>query len=131
MRGQLLPPYDTRATLERLEAEVLAVEPSVLVFLGDSFHDARAEARLDLHDAARLAALAVGRTLLWVVGNHDADGPRRLPGEVGQDVVLAADAGPRPQGPRGSGSAATAPLRPLRGRFSRGAPRCFSPTASG
>ena len=45
-RGQMLPPYDTRATLERLEREVEALAPATLVFLGDSFHDGRAEARL-------------------------------------------------------------------------------------
>lgn len=81
-RGQLLPPFDTRATLDRLEAELQAVQPRVLVFLGDSFHDGDGEARLHPADAARLAELAAGRTLVWIVGNHDRDGPRRLPGEV-------------------------------------------------
>ena len=38
-RGQLIPPYDTAATLERLEAEVAAFAPEQLIFLGDSFHD--------------------------------------------------------------------------------------------
>ena len=37
-RGQLLPPYDTAATLSRLEAEVAALKPRVLALLGDSFH---------------------------------------------------------------------------------------------
>lgn len=88
MRGQLLPPYDTRETLTRLEREVAAVKPDLLVFLGDSFHDGRAEDRLDGEDAARLAALAGGRTLVWVVGNHDADGPRALPGEIADEMTL-------------------------------------------
>ena len=43
-----------------------------------------AEDRLAADDAERLRALARGRTLVWVVGNHDADGPRALPGEVGR-----------------------------------------------
>ena len=81
-RGQMLPPYDTRETLSRLEAEVAATQPAVLIFLGDSFHDGKAETRLDVDDARRIAALAAGRTLLWVVGNHDADGPKSLPGEI-------------------------------------------------
>jgi metallophosphoesterase superfamily enzyme len=38
-KGQLLPPYDTRETLARLEAEVEALDPQVVVLLGDSFHD--------------------------------------------------------------------------------------------
>ncbi len=82
VRGQMLPPYDTRDTLNRLEAEVAATEPEVLIFLGDSFHDGGGEGRLDAEDARRIGALAVGRRLIWVVGNHDADGPRHLPGET-------------------------------------------------
>ncbi|MBV8681504.1 MAG: ligase-associated DNA damage response endonuclease PdeM [Caulobacteraceae bacterium] len=80
-RGQMLPPYDTRETLARLEAETRATEPSLVVFLGDSFHDASAEGRLPPDEAQRIGALAVGRRLVWIVGNHDIDGPRRLPGE--------------------------------------------------
>ena len=87
-RGQLLPPYDTRETLDRLEREVTATVPDLLIFLGDSFHDGAAEARLDRADALRLAALAGGRRLVWVVGNHDADGPRALPGEIVDEMTL-------------------------------------------
>jgi len=87
-RGQLLPPYDTGETLRRLEAEVEALSPTTLVFLGDSFHDGRAEGRLAPGDAIRLAELARGRTLIWVVGNHDSDGPRILPGEVIEDLMV-------------------------------------------
>jgi DNA ligase-associated metallophosphoesterase len=87
-RGQMLPPYDTRETLGRLEAEVARLSPRVLVFLGDTFHDGAAEARLDGGDAARIAALARGRRLIWVVGNHDADGPQALPGEPAAELAL-------------------------------------------
>ena len=87
-RGQLLPPYDTRETLNRLDAEIAALTPRVLVFLGDSFHDGDGEARLAPDDHARVSGLAVGRDLVWVVGNHDADGPRALPGEVVADLAL-------------------------------------------
>lgn len=88
-RGQLLPPYDTRATLDRLEAEIEALDPAVVVLLGDSFHDARATARLAAEDALRIAGLARGRTLVWVAGNHDEDGPGALPGEVVDEVDIA------------------------------------------
>jgi len=89
LRGQLLPPYDTGETLRRLEAEVAALAPRTVVFLGDSFHDGGGEARLAASDVARLQAIAAGRSLVWVVGNHDADGPRVLPGEVVDDLGLA------------------------------------------
>ncbi|CAN7423044.1 ligase-associated DNA damage response endonuclease PdeM [Phenylobacterium sp. LjRoot225] len=88
-RGQMLPPYDTRETLGRLEAEVAALAPRILVFLGDTFHDRTSEERLDAADAARIAALAGGRRLIWVVGNHDADGPRALPGERAAELTMS------------------------------------------
>jgi DNA ligase-associated metallophosphoesterase len=90
--GQLLPPYDTLATLDRLEADIDTLQPRLLVLLGDSFHDPQALARLHPEDSRRLAGLAAGRTLLWVEGNHDT---RRggsalgaLPGEVVDEVLL-------------------------------------------
>lgn len=87
-RGQMLPPYDTHETLGRLESEVEALKPDAIVLLGDSFHDAGGEARMDPAAAGRIAALARGRTLIWIVGNHDEEGPRRLPGEVMENVAV-------------------------------------------
>jgi DNA ligase-associated metallophosphoesterase len=87
-RGQLLPPYDTRETLRRLEAEVRALTPAAVVLLGDTFHDRKSEDRLAPDDGARIADLADGRRLIWVVGNHDADGPRRLPGETVDEIMI-------------------------------------------
>lgn len=88
-RGQMLPPYDTRETLGRLEAEVAVLSPMAVILLGDTFHDRRSEDRLAADDADRLRALAVGRRLIWVIGNHDADGPRALPGDTANELVLA------------------------------------------
>jgi len=85
-RGQLLPPYDTRETLDRLEAETRAMAPRAVILLGDSFHDAGAESRLHSDDRARIGALAGGRALVWVIGNHDRAGPRMLPGEVAATI---------------------------------------------
>lgn len=81
-RGQMLPPFDTHETLSRLEAEALALDPARIVLLGDSFHDGKAEGRMDPDAAARIARLAYGRDFVWIVGNHDEEGPRGLPGEV-------------------------------------------------
>jgi DNA ligase-associated metallophosphoesterase len=85
-RGQLLPPYDTPATLSRLEAEVRALSPRRIVLLGDSFHDARGTERMPARDHARIAALAAVSELVWIVGNHDAEGLNDLPGHRA-DVV--------------------------------------------
>ena len=92
-RGQLLPPYDTAETLAKLEGEIGALDPRVVVLLGDSFHDAHALSRLAPQHALRLAALALGRTLVWVEGNHDiallAERGPALPGEVADEVRIA------------------------------------------
>ena len=88
-RGQMLPPYDTRDTLNRLANEVTKLVPQTLVLLGDTFHDGASEDRLAADDVERLQTLATGRTLIWVVGNHDTDGPRDLPGEVADELTLA------------------------------------------
>jgi DNA ligase-associated metallophosphoesterase len=87
-RGQMLPPYDTRETLRRLATEVAALTPSIVVLLGDTFHDRKSEGRLAADDAEALRELARGRTLIWVVGNHDADGPKALPGETTDELSI-------------------------------------------
>ncbi len=89
MRGQMLPPYDTRETLRRLQAEVMATLPDAVVLLGDTFHDRRSEDRLARDDAQTLRALAGATRLIWVIGNHDADGPRALPGDVEDEIAVA------------------------------------------
>lgn len=102
-RGQMLPPYDTRETLGRLEAEVTALAPRILVFLGDTFHDRGGEARLARDDRERIGALARGRALVWVAGNHDAEGPSDLAGDIaaalsigGLNLAHAPSEGPAP-----------------------------------
>lgn len=89
MRGQMLPPYDTRETLRRLQAEVMATLPDALVLLGDTFHDRRSEDRLARDDAETLRSLAGATRLIWVIGNHDAGGPRALPGDVEDEISVA------------------------------------------
>ena len=89
-RGQMLPPYDTAETLRRLAGEVAALAPDLLVFLGDSFHDRDGEDRLAAADVGSLCAIARGRALVWVTGNHDPIGPRHLPGEALGSLALGA-----------------------------------------
>ena len=81
-RGQMLPPYDTRETLARLAAEAALLRPRTILLLGDTLHDGEAEARLSGADVRTLTTIAAVADLVWIVGNHDADGPRALPGEA-------------------------------------------------
>lgn len=78
-RGALLPPYDTRATMERLMRLVRLYRPAKLIALGDSFHDATAAGRLAKDDKARIEAMSREAQIIWVAGNHDAS-PHNLPG---------------------------------------------------
>jgi DNA ligase-associated metallophosphoesterase len=81
-RGQLLPPYDTRETLARLAIEAAQLRPHTILLLGDTLHDGEAETRLAGDDIRTLATIAAVADLVWVIGNHDADGPRALPGQI-------------------------------------------------
>jgi hypothetical protein len=80
--GQMLPPYDTRATLAVVEALVRAWQPQRVISLGDSFHDRDAEWRLVDGDAARIKALTSATDWVWVEGNHDPDPPQALGGRA-------------------------------------------------
>src|ERR1700753_4189579 len=52
MRGQMLPPYDTRASLKRMQAVVARYRPNTIMSLGDAFHDRDAAERLDADERA-------------------------------------------------------------------------------
>ena len=79
-RGQMLPPYDTSATLNCVESLVEAYQPKRVVSLGDSFHDRKAENRMVEQDAERVRELTSKTDWIWVEGNHDPDPPEHLGG---------------------------------------------------
>jgi len=89
-RGHLLPPYDTAATLARLE-EVLERHRAEAVYcLGDSFHDADAGSRLTAADKARLTRLTRRYRWTWICGNHDPAPPVDWGGRVVEETTLGA-----------------------------------------
>lgn len=88
-RGQLLPPYDSHATLDRLLALARRRMPHTIVLLGDSFHDRGGAERLDPGCHAMLGALAARHRLIWISGNHDPALPAALPGERAEAITLA------------------------------------------
>ena len=79
-RGRLLPPYDTRATLDRLEAVLLRCRPRQVICLGDSFHDDGAIGRMAEEDMARLSLLTAAYEWIWICGNHDPSPPYNIGG---------------------------------------------------
>ena len=80
-QGQLLPPWDTHATLDRLSALLRRYKPRFVIALGDSFHDADGWSRLPEGEVARLRAMTEAHRFIWVQGNHDPIPPRGIGGE--------------------------------------------------
>ena len=105
--GQMLPPYDSRETVERL-AQAIAQSGARRVFcLGDSFHDAHGTGRLEAGAGDRLADLTRRTDWVWITGNHD--GAAAQPGgTVLAECLLAGfalrhEAQPGERGPELSG----------------------------
>ncbi len=77
--GELLPPYETADTLDRLDAEIAALAPRHVICLGDSFDDLAAARNMAGEVLTRIARMAAGRRWTWIAGNHDP-GPVEIPG---------------------------------------------------
>ncbi|MEJ0064718.1 MAG: ligase-associated DNA damage response endonuclease PdeM [Caulobacteraceae bacterium] len=127
-RGQMLPPYDTRETLARLTAEVAQLRPHTILLLGDTFHDGGAEARLHDEDVRALTTIAAVADLVWIVGNHDADGPRMLPGRTAvawsvAGLSLVHEPAPMPR--HGEVAGHLHPAARIKGRVGSVRRRCF------
>ena len=79
-RGQLLPPWDTLATLRILETVLARHDSRIVVSLGDNFHDRAGSALMPAEFRRMLDAMARGREWIWINGNHDPDGVTGLAG---------------------------------------------------
>jgi hypothetical protein len=80
-RGSLLPPWDTKVTLDRLALLLRRWKPRIVVALGDSFHDVDGSGRLPREEVARLASITASVQFVWVQGNHDPAPPEGVGGE--------------------------------------------------
>lgn len=88
MRGALLPPWDSRITLENLARAVGRYRPEILVAVGDSVHDRTGIARMASGDRDRLARLAQERRVVWVAGNHDPAWQEGMGGEAAAEFAV-------------------------------------------
>lgn len=86
--GQMLPPYDSMATLTALERDIERSGATRLYCLGDSFHDRFGCDRLP--NAARDLLTAMTNMLdwVWITGNHDAGFIDHCGGSIAEEVVL-------------------------------------------
>jgi len=87
-RRVLLPPYDTAATLAKLQRVLGDYRPDAVISLGDSFHDGRGAGRMPEVFRQQLVTLMAGRDWFWVAGNHDPDAPAGLPGETVRELAV-------------------------------------------
>ena len=103
--GQLLPPYDSLATLQGLAREIDARGVTRLYCLGDSFHDRFGCDRLPDDARQLLTSLTARLDWVWIVGNHDAGFADHCGGRVEEEcevggVILRHEAvasDPRPE----------------------------------
>ena len=84
--GQMLPPYDSRETLERVAEAIRETGARRVFCLGDNFHDDHGLARMEPHAAGMLAALTRATDWVWITGNHDAHGFPAGFGAVAEEV---------------------------------------------
>jgi DNA ligase-associated metallophosphoesterase len=70
--GQMLPPYDSVATLTDLTALVDSTGAGEIWCLGDSFHDRFGCERLPERAREMLTALTAATRWTWITGNHDS-----------------------------------------------------------
>ncbi len=87
-RGQLLPPWDTLATLKILASVIDYFKPSAVVSLGDNFHDREGSRLMPQVFRDTICHLASGRDWIWINGNHDPDGVCDLPGQSADIFAL-------------------------------------------
>jgi len=107
-RGQMLPPYDSLATLSDLTAIVASTKAAEIWCLGDSFHDAEGCDRLPARARATLTALTGAIRWTWIVGNHDPGFADHCGGEIVEEaevdgLVLRHEADPAESRPELSG----------------------------
>lgn len=80
--GQMLPPYDSLATLADLSAIVTASGAEEIWCLGDSFHDSQGCDRLPARGRELLTGLTAKTRWTWIIGNHDPGFADHCGGEI-------------------------------------------------
>ena len=87
--GQMLPPYDSRETLERLALAIRETGARRVYTLGDNFHDSAGPSRLEPHAAGMLAALTRATDWVWITGNHDSAMEATAGGTLAEELEIA------------------------------------------
>lgn len=107
-RGQMLPPYDSIATLGELRVLAEVLEPAEIWCLGDSFHDRDGCNRLPRRARELLQDLTSAARWTWITGNHDPGFADHCGGTIVEEaevdgIVLRHEADPGETRPEISG----------------------------
>ena len=86
--GQMLPPYDSIATLSALQRDIERSGAARLYCLGDSFHDKFGCDRLPADARALLTSLTECVDWVWITGNHDAGFIDHCGGRIAEEVEI-------------------------------------------
>jgi uncharacterized protein len=86
--GQMLPPYDSIATLTALEHDIDRSGAMRLYCLGDSFHDRFGCDRLPAVARALLTSMTERLDWIWITGNHDAGFIDHCGGRIAEEVEI-------------------------------------------
>ena len=87
-RGQMLPPYDSQATLDRMATVIQETGVKEAWCLGDNFHDVDGPNRMSAKASALLANLTQMCDWHWITGNHDEVLPPQIGGSVFEEAEV-------------------------------------------
>ena len=131
--GQMLPPYDSIATLADLTALAVSTSAEEIWCLGDSFHDRHGCDRLPARARTLLTELTAAMRWTWITGNHDPGFADHCGGRIVEEVevdglLLRHEADPAETRPELSGH--FHPKLRISHRGRRVSRRCFVATTS-
>jgi DNA ligase-associated metallophosphoesterase len=86
--GQMLPPYDSIATLADLTALSASTGADEIWCLGDSFHDTKGCDRLPARAREMLSTLTASVRWTWITGNHDPGIADHCGGDVVEEALV-------------------------------------------
>ena len=86
--GQMVPPYDSRETLERVALAIRETGARRVITLGDNFHDSQGSSRLEDHACGMLEALTKAVDWVWITGNHDPHMEARCGGTLAEELEI-------------------------------------------
>ena len=87
-QGSMVPPYDTKITLQRLNECLERWKPKTVISLGDSFHRDDSAQNLPRPYRATIEIMVDKFEWVWISGNHDPNAPDGLAGSIMDELEI-------------------------------------------